>query len=264
MAGSDAARARRRSARRAALRVIAALGINDVSIVRDHLEEICIARGAMPTYRHLRGSEGQILRRADGRVLLVIDAQLRRCRRRFSLGHELGHHEQHDGIDRLQVCTARDMRDYRADPREIEANQFSAYLLMPPGLFDPLAEALPPSLPAVRSLAARFDTSLTATARRLVACSEHPCAVLACSARGIRWAITSEGFDARLDRSPRALSTRSRAHRALVGGEALGEAPAEVDPDVWLDQPDGRWAVHESSLALRGLGECLTLLWLVG
>lgn len=242
--------------------MVSELGIDDVSIVRDHLEEICIARGAVPIYRDLRGSEGQILRRVDGGVRIVVSASLNRRRRRFSLGHELGHHEQHSDTDQLQVCTQRDMRDYRLDPREIEANQFASYLLMPPSLFDADAEEAEPGLPSVRGLAERFDTSLTATARRLVECSEHPCAVVVSGRRGVRWIDASEHFDARIERSRPGLSPRSRAHRALIEGAEVGIEPVEVDPGAWLSEPDGDWAVFESSLALARFGECLTLLWL--
>ncbi len=60
-------------------------------------------------------------------------------RQRFSIAHEIGHHvlghQFEDGqvhVDRGHIITPRDSRSSTGeDPREVEANQFAAALLMP-------------------------------------------------------------------------------------------------------------------------------------
>ena len=71
-------------------------------------------------------------------------------RKRFSIAHEIGHHvlghQFEDGqvhVDRGHIITPRDSRSSTGeDPREVEANQFAAALLMPQSLIRARAVAL--------------------------------------------------------------------------------------------------------------------------
>jgi Zn-dependent peptidase ImmA (M78 family) len=257
-------RAKRMKVRNAALRVLSALRINDIATIRDHLEEVCIARGVIPVERPLDGADGQLLRRADGTVRIVVNSRLQRQRKRFTLGHELGHHEQHGDSDQLRVCTSFDLRDYARDPQEIEANQFAAYLLMPPALFDENADEKLPSFELVRELALGFDTSITATARRVVECSTYRVAVVASTPKGVWWWDSSDRFRARIDRRSPRLSPKTMAHKSMVRGLQLGRGLQEVDPAAWLEDYRGDSELHESCVHMPSWDMCLSLLVLRG
>ena len=242
------------------MRVLSDLRINDVATIRDHLPEVCVARGADVFEEPLDGVDGQIVRREDGSVRLVVNSNLRRQRMRFSLGHELGHHEQHGASSQLKVCTSKDLRDYTTDPQEVEANQFSAYVLMPPSLFDEHADESFPSFSMVRDLARMFDTSITATARRVVECTTFRAAIVATSPRGVMWWDTSDRFRPRIDRRAVGVSRLSRVAKLFSGRLQDAQVPEEVDPVAWLEEPDGQDSVFESSVYIRSWGMCLSLL----
>jgi len=253
-------RAQRMKVRQAAMRVLSDLRINDISTIRDHLPEVCIARGTEVFEQPLDGVDGQIVRRADGAVRLVVNSNLQRQRRRFSLGHELGHHEQHGEASQLKVCTSRDLRDYTTDPQEVEANQFSAYLLMPPALFDEQAEDGFPAFGMVRDLAVMFDTSMTATARRVIECTSYRAAIIATTPNRVAWWDTSERFKARIDMRQLGLSRMSRAWKLFNGKTSDATTSEEVDPSAWLENPDGLDSVYESSVHIKSWGMCLSLI----
>lgn len=88
---------------------------------------------------------------------------------RFSVGHELGHYFLDGHVD--HVISADGVHESRAghvsrDPYEVEADRFSAALLMPHGLFRKAAHKVPDGLAGVEQLAKVCRTSLTATAIR--------------------------------------------------------------------------------------------------
>jgi hypothetical protein len=110
-------------------------------------------------------SEGFILVRADGHPY----------RRRFTIGHELGHfltptHQPPKGTEFL--CSREDLRRFGLNQQnarhrmEAEANQFAALLLIPPPLFSPkLARLGDPNIAQVTQLAKEFQVSKEAMAR---------------------------------------------------------------------------------------------------
>ncbi len=105
------------------------------------------------------------------------------ARRRFTIGHELGHWVLHSFLDEPEEeivhCRSEVVRDEAAvegppahhhlpdllayPPRELDANQFAAAVLMPRGL----VEAEHERLSDVRSLAKAFGVSAVAMERRL-------------------------------------------------------------------------------------------------
>lgn len=110
--------------------------------------------------------------RSSGAIL--VNRTARRGRRRFTIGHELGHflmttHKPPSGGFR---CSRADMRRWNPkDPSpaakmEFEANEFSGLLLMPPPLWRREAGKYgDPNLSQVMTLAGVFDVSKEAAAR---------------------------------------------------------------------------------------------------
>jgi IrrE N-terminal-like domain len=98
-----------------------------------------------------------------------------RQRRRFTLGHELGHFLMPSHVPDAEgrfLCSQRDLLllsakegDRRAR-MEIEANRFSSLILMPPpALRTEIGKRSAPSLEHMLSLAKKFDVSKEAMAR---------------------------------------------------------------------------------------------------
>lgn len=119
-----------------------------------------------------------------------------RPRQRFTIGHELGHfllpwHRQ----SQFQ-CNVQDMSFGAKLEWEIQANQFSAELLMPRQLVLKKLRTLgEPELEHVQSLAEEFQTSVEMTARRYVELNEYPCAIIFSKGNVVRYCVKSEFFE---------------------------------------------------------------------
>jgi hypothetical protein len=74
------------------------------------------------------------------------------------------------------------------DNPELRANQFSAELLLPRSIFAPKAKNLEITFASIRKRGDTFQTSLTATAIRLVEFGSFPAMVICSDAERRRWA----------------------------------------------------------------------------
>ncbi|WP_300303429.1 ImmA/IrrE family metallo-endopeptidase [Ferrovibrio sp.] len=109
-------------------------------------------------------------------------------RRRFTVGHELGHFlmRHHKGAAEGFRCTAVDMRRNQrvgeltpAMRWEVEANEFSSLLLMPPQLWRrEMAGFRRPEIGQVTEMAQRFAVSKEAAARTFASYHELPIAMV--------------------------------------------------------------------------------------
>lgn len=107
--------------------------------------------------------------------VILVSAHARRGRRRFTVGHELGHFlmPMHMPVkDGKFLCSRDDMRVWsvRENDRyarmEVEANRFAALLLLPPAKLKAyLGKHREPSLAHVPALAGDFDVSKEVAAR---------------------------------------------------------------------------------------------------
>ncbi len=121
-------------------------------------------------------------------------------RRRFTIGHELGHYiiPAHRGD---KSCTSADLAETRRDTlhrqEEAQANRFSAGLLMPKPAFKAHVDGLGlPDVTHIGELADSFDVSREAVANRYVDLTSEMCAVVFVKAGRIRYARTSRDFPA--------------------------------------------------------------------
>jgi Zn-dependent peptidase ImmA (M78 family) len=120
--------------------------------------------------------------------VILVNAASSRQRRRFTVGHELGHFlcPTHLPVDGAGFrCTPADMRRFsapetdRVAQMEVEANRFAASLLLPlPQFRKDLSQRRAADLDHLLVLARRYDMSKEATARRYVELHEEPCAVV--------------------------------------------------------------------------------------
>ena len=132
--------------------------------------------GALVRYVPFDGQMSGLLHRSENgnRVVIGVNSRHPTVRQRFSIAHELGHlalHEPAFQIDQHAFVSFRNSKSSGAsDPREIEANQFAAALLMPEALLTACVEQLgenPDVEDSIRRLAQRFDVSTQAMSIRL-------------------------------------------------------------------------------------------------
>jgi len=199
--------------------------------------------------------------RTDGRV-------------RFSLAHELGHFYLPDHRkDLLRGRMHNSQSDFRSrNPREQEADEFAASLLMPEELFATQVRMFRQNVCTLKEICAlaetRFHTSVTSTARRYLQCDIEACAIVVSQDGKVRWAMYSEDM-ARLNMKyvpfgapvPRMSKTAGLWAR-MGASDDLSLVEGSVDADVWFEHPYYRKRLWEEAMPLGYTGFVLTYLTL--
>jgi hypothetical protein len=242
--------------RMSADKIIKELGISEPSDI--DIEAIAQYCSATIVYEKLTGCEGRVVGNAE-RAIITVNCDSRRGRQRFSAAHELGHWM----FDRNQVGFSCANALFRSQwgllNPERSANEFAADLLMPQMIFGRYSYASPVTLDAVREMAIKFETSLTATAIRLVQHGSFPAMVIYLTQGSRKWFVAGPDI-------PSALRPRERPSRNTVAGELeCGENPSigpqNVQADGWLTHPDSEaYELVEDSVKFRD-GSILSLLW---
>lgn len=222
------------------------------------LDAIAWHVGVKVNYRKLDGCEARIIGNGDRAIVTVHDG-LHERRKRFSLGHELGHWHHHRG--RSFICRPEDIGSDRKDtpPAEREADRYAADLLLPWFLFRPLArQAKSPSFDLVKELAEAFKTSLTATSIRLVDSNAFPIMLLCHAREGRKWFKRAKDVPDRW--FPRQdLDADSYAFDVLFGKQG-DHKPVKMGADAWFDRSDAdRYELLEQTVKV-GTNEILTML----
>jgi Zn-dependent peptidase ImmA (M78 family) len=246
---------------KAAEDIIKALDIRKPSEIV--VELIAEQRGATVVTGYLGASEGRLVRRGKRGKITVPFNVTNVGRRRFSIGHELGHFELHSKLAEYIDCSKEDMTDFNGyKKRETEANLFSAGLLMPKELFVPKIVRKKPNMKLMEELAGEFNTSLTATSCRYMQITKEPCALIYCVDGRIMWSKRNE-FPFSLKKKGDALDKDSFAYDAFKGkgdipNGTLVSASAWVNStEAWLDNIE----IFESTKYLDFYNATITLLW---
>jgi len=233
------------------------------------IEELAEAVGITAIHRLETASfEGGLVtqpERVDG--VILVNGKGSRQRQRFTIGHELGHYlimAHQPTLAGQFTCSKEDMavraadRDDRAKRMEMEANRFSASMLMPLARFRPEMRNLgTPDLDHVIALADRYDMSKEATALHYALHHETPCAILLSkdgvikrSFKPTRFPYIESGIGAPLPSN--SLSVR------VANGEAGGWC--EVDRGVWLAPVPARCGSVQEQVVRLSNGWAMTLL----
>jgi Zn-dependent peptidase ImmA (M78 family) len=236
-------------------RVLEELGITDpedidIEAIAEHCEATIV-------YEPLTGSEARILGNGD-KAIITINKNSPRQRQRFSAGHELGHWQRDRGKIALS-CTDRTYKtEWNEDNPEQRANRYAVDLLMPEPMFRPRTTGLPITFDTARMLCGVFNTSLTATAIRLVDLSSFN-AMIACYEGGKRkWFVRGPDIPEALWPYD-TLSKHTKAYDLLQG--ASPPLPARVSADAWVNHRDAwQFNVREDSI-ITGPGMVLSLVW---
>jgi hypothetical protein len=237
------------------------------------LDAIAWERGAVVRDGPLRGAEARLVAVGRKAIITVSTCVENFHRRRFSIGHELGHLEMHLEHSSMFLCTSRDINDWReqeTNPNlEHEANEFAAALLLPERFFAPLCKSTQPSLDLIVELAETFDVSLTATAIRYLKFCDEACAVVFSCSGHIKWFQSSEEFkevgsDVGLFIDVRSKLDSSTVAVAFFEGRSMQDLPKRVRASAWFEP--GRYrkdaTILEQSWAMPNYDSVLTLLWI--
>ncbi|PDT13963.1 hypothetical protein CO670_25400 [Rhizobium sp. J15] len=109
------------------------------------------------------------LKKKDGYWMLGVNALHHPNRRRFTIAHELGHYFLHRHLGNFED-KAIFRRDQQANPREYEANEFAARLLMPEDRFLMVKQEYGDNVSAI---AREFGVSELATQFRIDNVTRH-------------------------------------------------------------------------------------------
>jgi len=220
----------------------------------------------------VKGFEGGLIvpdDKSEG-FILVNDKNSPR-RQRFTIGHELGHflNPWHNpGSSGQFLCTSRDMivSQFKANESrqrmEVEANQFSAELLMPQRFIQADIEKLNDAeIDHITKLADKYDVSKESMGRRYIECQDEPCALIFSRNGNVSYTVKSQYFP-RLevwrngDIIPH--DTRTRDFNDQPGSTSGWQEHAS---DAWLCDNNKYESVYEQAL-IQENGYRITLLTL--
>lgn len=222
------------------------------------LNAIALYCGATVKEKTLQGCEAQIIGHGD-KAIININSAASSERKRFSIGHELGHWKYHRGKN--FICRADDIGNNAYSPNDPErvADDYSSDLLMPAYLFKGMTNhAGQPNWDIIKSLAEEFQTSLTATALRYIKYSPIPTMLVCHAQNGRKW--FRRGQDVPESLFPRSdLDADSYAMDVLYQ-RTVQPRPNLIGADAWFDKWDAdRYEIHEQSIRVYD-GLILTLL----
>jgi hypothetical protein len=143
------------------------------------------------------GVSGMLLRHGDNFGILYATHTGSEGFERFSIGHELGHYFLEGHIDHILPKSGIHTSHggfVSADPYEMEADHYSAGLLMPGTLFEQALKKRRPGLETVEFMAGPCKTSLTATAIRCAELSGDAIAIIISTGDAIDFCILSEAM----------------------------------------------------------------------
>jgi Zn-dependent peptidase ImmA (M78 family) len=126
------------------------------------LEAIAWSRGALVECLPLDGCDATIVGSAR-KAVIAVNSRSSPERRRFSIGHELGHWHHHRG--RILFCGSKDVENHEDDALNPErhADMFASDLILPNYLLHPrLRKIRRMTLAVAREIRDEFSASLTA------------------------------------------------------------------------------------------------------
>jgi Zn-dependent peptidase ImmA (M78 family) len=227
------------------------------------VEDIAMTQGALVLEGGLTGAEARLTHSPRLSFIRVNSSIRERGRRRFAIGHEIGHLLLHKECSLFTICEQSSVLLFHSsDQKEIEANFFAAALLMPRTLFEAPCRKTSPSLDLVGQLAASFQVSLTAASMRYIEFCPHRCCVVVSTKGRIRYHRRTEDFGYFLQSSDQ---VRPASYAAdLFVGESIPSGIRSVSAEAWLEGPniDGSKRILEHSIAMPNYDSVLTLLWI--
>ena len=151
----------------AAERLLLQLGVSKPEQI--DLDAIAWHLGAAVKYRHMDNADATIVGSSKRAVIAINSSIKSSSRKRFSLGHELGHWHHHRG--RVLFCGPADIGNFAGgalDP-ERQADAFASDLILPSYLVRPRINKLKKAaLVHAREIAEEFNASMSATLLKIL------------------------------------------------------------------------------------------------
>lgn len=225
-----------------AKKVIGDLGISDPADLQ-YLKEICMERGVFVREDHIDGAEARLTISEPGNqvkaVIVVKPNDTYETRTRFSIAHELGHFEIHRDIESTISCNDRALNEWFGkqahQQRETDANEFASELLMPEQFIKKELNVARPSLDLIEDVARKYQCSFLAVARRLIALTDEPCALVFFRKDRVLYHIGSKNFkDQKYWIAQGELDSQTFAYDVAKDGTAC-KRMSMVDATAWID-----------------------------
>jgi len=231
-------------------RILIGLGIEDPEDI--DLEAIAWSEGALVEYRPLLGCDARIIG-STRKAVIAVNSRSSPERRRFSIGHELGHWHHHRG--RILLCSKEDVENPRTDALDPErrADEFASDLILPGYLLHPRLKKIKRiTLAVVRELGHEFAASLTATIFKIVQ-SDHFPLVVACYGKQRRRWFTRAAMVPGWWYPVEQLNRATFAADMLFNGGAEQNWPRKMGADAWFNFRNcDRFEIQEQSFLLPG------------
>lgn len=192
----------------------------------------------------------------SGKRYICVNAEDRDERQRFTICHEIAHFI-------LGLPSDHEKQPWWSAKRpfaERLCDVFAAELLLPEGLFQPLAEDSNVSLASVDTLAGQFLASTTAAGFRFAAVVSTPCAFVLSEEGKVRYASRSKALtDAHAWVVPRIDLPRGTVSERLRAGDT--ECKGKIDAAVWFTDWERGGTLLEEARYLPRWDQTLSLLW---
>lgn len=189
---------------------------------------------------------------------------------RFSIAHELGHYYLPEHRARLRSGVEHDSESdfVSRDPKEIEADEFAADLLMPMELF---RKEIPTfrggfcQIKDLMTLADRLGVSVTSIARRYCESDGEACTIYFSEGGRVRWGKYSEDMKRRYmyyyeyNTAPPAGSNTRAYWDAKKAGTPVDRLASQVSAQVWFPSTFTK-TLWEEVMPLGNTGRVITML----
>ena len=139
-----------------------------------NLEDLSRKLGIEINYKSFDNEISGCLIRKDNKAIIGVNSKHTPTRQRFTIAHEIGHFQLHQGepvhVDKIRVNFRDKSSETATNAEEIEANTFAAELLMPTDLInrDIQENELSIDEGIIETLAKRYEVSPLAMTLRLI------------------------------------------------------------------------------------------------
>lgn len=225
------------------------------------IEAIAYELGALVRDLPMKGAVGRLTRLGRQAIISVSTSVTYPGRRRWTIGHELGHLALHRDSNQIQLIQDVTLEEHYDQGVEREANAFAAEFLMPARLWDKHVDVKQPHLEVVRALAADYEVSFQASAIRFVKLCPERCAVVFSQEGRVAWFALGPDFGHWIQRG-QALDPCTLAYDYFAKGREPRRNEA-VSATAWLSDDravDGE--VIEDCTVIPSLRATLSLLWI--
>lgn len=225
------------------------------------LEHVCRQLGIRLKEDDLGAGVDGCLIRTEKRVGILTNRNIRyEPRKRFTIAHELGHHEipWHDAEQ--YWSTSKTIEGFYCDDQhEREANQFASEFLFPEVEAKRVLRSKEVSMQLVREMSERFGMSLTAVALKLVKACPDTCALFYSVDNKIVWSVASNSLRRRSELRVGTLQRQTYAADVFLG-QVIPDQRKPVGPTGWLASGYANLVeVFEHSIPFPELNAVLTL-----